>query len=99
MALTRIVDPNNETTTAAELGPSNPVNLPGSLIIMPAILAFAAGTMSIGVFLFSMIGVIVVYMVFMKLIGVWGKKTFDINRGEKYRDGKCYQRNGKPVDE
>lgn len=99
LALARIVDPNNETTTAAELGPSNPVNLPGSLIVMPAILAFAAGTMSMQVFLVSMFGVIAAYMVFMKLIGVWGKKTYDMKKGEKYRDGKCYQRNGEPVNE
>lgn len=99
LALARVVDPNNDTTTAAELGPSNAVNLPASLVIAPSILAFAAGTMSLGAFLTSMIGIVLIYLVFMKVIGVWGKKTFDLKKGEKYKDGRCYQRNGQPVDE
>ncbi|MBE6037475.1 MAG: sodium:glutamate symporter [Clostridiales bacterium] len=99
LALVRIVDPNNDTTTAAELGPSNAVNLPASLVIAPAILAFAARTMGMTTFLISMIGVIVVYLVFMKLIGIWGKKTYDVRKGEKYKDGKVYLRMGEPVDE
>ena len=99
LALTRIVDPNNDTTTAAELGPSNAVNLPASLYVMPAILAYSAGTMGLKLFLITMILVIVIYLVFMRVVGVWGKKTFDINKGEKYQDGKCYQRMGEPVDE
>ena len=99
LALVRIVDPNNETTTAAELGPANAVNVPASYIVAPAICAYAAGEMGLSLFLISMIGTIVGYLIFMKVIGVWGKKTFDIKKGEKYRDGKCYMRNGEPVDE
>ena len=99
LALTRIVDPNNDTTTAAELGPSNAVNLPASLFVAPGILALGAGAMGLKPFLIMMVLVIVVYLIFMRIIGIWGKKTFDINKGEKYRDGKCYQRMGKPVDE
>lgn len=99
LALVRIVDPNNETTTAAELGPANAVNVPASYIVAPAICAYAASEMGLSLFLISMIGTIVGYLIFMKVIGVWGKKTFDIKKGEKYRDGKCYMRNGEPVDE
>ena len=66
---------------------------------MPAILAYSAGTMGLKLFLITMILVIVIYLVFMRVVGVWGKKTFDINKGEKYQDGKCYQRMGEPVDE
>jgi len=99
LALARIVDPNNDTTTAAELGPSNAVNLPASMYVAPGIIAYAAGSMGLKTFLITMIMVILVYLVFMKVVGVWGKKTFDINKGEKYEDGKCYQRMGKPVDE
>lgn len=99
LALARIVDPNNDTTTAAELGPSNAVNLPASLLVAPGIIGYAAGSMGLVPFLVTMFGVIVGYLIFMKLIGVWGKKTFDLKKGEKYRDGKCYQRNGEPVNE
>lgn len=99
LALVRIVDPNNETTTAAELGPANAVNVPASYIVAPAICAYAAGEMGLTVFLVSMIGIIVGYLIFMKVIGVWGKKTYDMKKGEKYSDGKCYMRNGEPVDE
>lgn len=99
LALVRIADPNNETTTAAELGPANAVNVPASYFVAPGILAYAAGEMGLQAFLIAMFGVIAAYLVFMKVIGVWGKKTYDINKGEKYRDGKCYQRMGEPVDE
>ncbi len=99
LSLVRIVDPNNETTTAAELGPANAVNVPASYIVAPAICSFAAGSMSTGTLLVSLFGIIAAYLVFMRLIGVWGKKTYDINKGEKYRDGQVYMRNGKPVDQ
>lgn len=99
LSLVRIVDPNNETTTAAELGPANAVNVPASYVVAPAICSFAAGSMSTGTLMISLVGVIIGYLIFMRLIGVWGKKTFDINKGEKYRDGKVYMRHGKPVDE
>lgn len=98
LALVRIVDPNNDTTTAAELGPANAVNVPASYFVAPAILGFAAGEVGPTAFLISMVGVIVGYLIFMKVIGVWGKKTYDVNKGEKYRDGVCYQRDGKPVE-
>lgn len=99
LALVRIADPNNDTTTAAELGPANIVNVPASYFVMPAILAYAAGSMSLTTMLISLGGVIVAYLIFIRLIGVWGKKTFDMGKGEKYRDGKCYMRNGEPVDD
>ncbi len=88
LALVRIVDPEVETTTAAELGPANIVNVPASYIVMPSILAYAAGTMSFRAMFISLISVIIGYLIFMRVIGVWGKKTFDIRKGEKYKDGK-----------
>lgn len=98
LALVRIVDPENETTTAAELGPANAVNVPASYVVAPSILAFAAGEMSLPTFLLCMVGIIVGYLIFMRLIGVWGKKTYDMKKGEKYKDGVCYQRMGEPVE-
>lgn len=95
--MVRIADPNNDTTTAAELGPANIINVPASYIVAPAICAYAAGSMSAGAMVGSLIGIIIAYLIFMRVIGVWGKKTFDISTGEKFKDGKCYLRNGKPV--
>jgi len=97
LSLVRIADPNNDTTTAAELGPANIINVPASYIVAPAICAYAAGSMSAGAMVGSLIGIIIAYLIFMRVIGVWGKKTFDISTGEKFKDGKCYLRNGKPV--
>lgn len=99
LALIRIADPDNETTTAAELGPANAVNVPASYFIAPGILAYAAGEMGLKAFLIAMIGVAVAYLVFMRVIGVWGRKTYSMSKGEKYdRDGKVYMRMGQPVD-
>ena len=84
LSLVRIADPNNETTTAAELGPANIVNVPASYIVAPAICAFAAGSMKTGIMLLSLMGVIGAYLLFMKVTGVWGEKTFDLKKGEKY---------------
>ena len=83
LSLVRIADPDNETTTAAELGPANIVNVPASYIVAPAICAFCAGSMKTGVLLASLLGVIGGYLVFMRLTGVWGKKTYDVRTGWK----------------
>ncbi len=99
LSLVRIVDPNNETTTAAELGPSNAVNLPACLIMVPAIFSAGAGAMSKSTLAITMFIIIVTHLAFMWLVGCWTKKTYDMAKGEKYRDGKCYQRNGEAVEE
>lgn len=87
LSLVRIADPENETTTAAELGPANIINVPASYVIAPAICAYADGSMSIGGLVLALAGTAVAYMLFMKLIGVWGPKTYDINTGEKFVSG------------
>lgn len=98
LALVRIVDPNNETTTAAELGPSNAVNVP-AFFVVNGILGYAAGAFGETGLWINLGGVLVAYLIVMKVLACWGKKTFDINKGEKYIDGKCYLRNGEPVNE
>ena len=97
LSLVRIVDPEAETTTAAELGPANIVNVPASYFVMPAILAFAAKTMTQISMILCLVAVLVGYLIFMRVVGVWGKKTFDMNKGEKYKDGKLIMKDGKPV--
>ena len=84
LSLVRIADPDNHTTTAAELGPANIVNVPASYVVAPAICAFAAGNMKTGVMVMSLLGVVAAYLLFMRVTGVWGKKTFDMKTGEKY---------------
>lgn len=97
ISLVRIVDPENETTTVAELGPANIVNVPASYFVMPAILTYAAGGLGIGGLMGCLIGVLVGYLIFMAVTGCWGRKTFDMKKGEKYKNGKVYMRNGEPV--
>lgn len=99
ISLIRIVDPENETTSVAELGPANIVNVPASYFVMPAILGFAAGTITENAMVLCLAAVLVGYLVFMRLVGVWGKKTYSMRKGEKYRNGAVYMRRGEPVDE
>ena len=97
LSLVRIVDPEAETSTAAELGPANIVNVPASYFVMPAILAYAAGSMSRSSMIFCLLAVLAGYLVFMRVVGVWGKKTFDMGKGEKYQSGKLIMKDGKPL--
>lgn len=97
ISLVRIVDPENETTTAAELGPANIVNVPASYFVMPAILGYAAGGISTNAMLACLVGVLVAYLILMLSLGVWGKKTYSLSKGEKYHNGKVYRRNGEDV--
>ncbi len=99
ISLIRIVDPENETTSVAELGPANIVNVPASYFIMPTVLGFAAGSISENAMMICLAAVFFGYLAFMYAVGVLGKKTFSISRGEKYRDGKVYMRRGEEVDE
>ena len=98
LALVRIVDPENETTTAAELGPSNAVNVP-AFFVVNGILGYAAGAFGESGLWINLGGVLLAYLIVMKVLGCWGKKTFDINKGEKYVDGVCYWRDGKSIPE
>ncbi|MDY3869280.1 MAG: sodium:glutamate symporter [Pyramidobacter sp.] len=99
LSLVRIVDPDAETTTAAELGPANIVNVPSSYFVMPAILAYAAGSMSAGSMIFCLTALMAGYLVFMRVVGVWGAKTFDMSKGEKYRNGRLVMKNGVSVED
>lgn len=98
LALARIADPDSTTTTAAELGPSNAVNVP-AFFVVNGILGYAAGAFGVSGLWINIGGVIIAYLVFMRVVGCWGKKTFDINKGEKYFNGKVVWRDGNPVDE
>ncbi len=54
--------------------------------------------MSKGTLAVTMLVIAVSHLAFMWIVGCWTKKTYDMSKGEKYRDGRCYQRNGKPVE-
>jgi hypothetical protein len=73
--------------------------VPATYFAMPAILSFAAGTISEGALIFCLSAVFVGYLVFMYVVGVLGKKTYSMSKGEKYKDGKVYMRHGEKVDE
>lgn len=75
IALMRIVDPNFETTTAVELGACNVVMMVSDPVYL-ILLGFAAGSISRNVTLLSLAGLVVAYMVILKLTKTWGKPTF-----------------------
>ncbi|MBQ3370736.1 MAG: sodium:glutamate symporter [Mogibacterium sp.] len=75
LALMRIVDPNFETTTAVELGACNVV-MTASDPVYIILLGFAAGSISKGVTLASLAGLIVAYLIALRLTKTWGKPTF-----------------------
>lgn len=75
IALIRIVDPNFHTATSVELGACNLVMLASTPVYI-IILALAAGSMELIPAMFALAGCAVVYLIIMKLVKVWGKKTF-----------------------
>ncbi len=83
-ALCRMVDPNRKTTVLEELGPINAINVPACYIVMPAIIAFAAGKLSFGLLVAALVGTAAAFLVGMLVTGTWGKKTYDYRKGELY---------------
>lgn len=75
IALVRIVDPDFRTTTAVELGACNLVMLASTPVYI-IILALAAGSMEMMPAMLGLGGCVLVYLVVLKLAGVWGKRTF-----------------------
>lgn len=82
IALVRIVDPELETTTAAELGM---MNIPmmfsaATMIVVPMV---AAGTMSMFTAILIMLAQIPVFLVILRLIRCWGKPTYSLANASK----------------
>lgn len=75
IALVRIVDPNFRTTTSVELGACNLTMLASTPVYL-IILAFASGTIQIGLSCGLLAVCVVVYLIALKLTRCWGKKTF-----------------------
>lgn len=78
IALIRIIDPALKNTTAIELGLMN-LPMSASYVTVLTILAMAAGTLPLTAGLMLLIAPIPVYLLIMKLLKVWGKKTYDFN--------------------
>jgi len=81
IALVRIVDPLLKTTTAIELGLMNYVML-FSMPVVFVLLAVAAGKMNMEIAALILTGITLVYMVLMKVLKVWGKKTYSFKKNE-----------------
>ena len=84
LSLIRIVDPDFKTTAAVELGASNPVcniaNIPTYLLI----LGYAAGSISFKMTLLGLLGLVIIFIISLKVTGCWGKKrTFRLFGHEK----------------
>lgn len=75
IALVRIVDPNFHTSTSVELGACNLVMLASTPVYL-IILALAAGSMKMTFAILGLAGCATIYLFILKLIKLWGKKTF-----------------------
>ena len=83
-ALCRMVDPDRKTSVLEELGPINAINVPACYVVMPSIIAYAAGEMSFAAMAAALIGTTVVFLIAMLVTRTWGKKTYDYRKGELY---------------
>ena len=75
IALVRIVDPNFHTATSIELGACNLVMLLSTPVYL-IVLALASGSVKMAPAMFGLSGCTIIYLIIMKLVKVWGKKTF-----------------------
>ena len=75
IALIRIIDPNFRTTTAVELGACNVVMLASTPVYL-LLLGYAAGELNLNLVLGGLAGLVVIYMVLLRVTKTWGKKTY-----------------------
>lgn len=75
ITLIRIVDPNFETTTSIELGACNLVMMASTPVYI-IILALASGTIGVFPAIISLSVCSLIYLVLLKITGLWGEKTF-----------------------
>ncbi len=83
-ALCRMVDPGRKTSVLEELGPINAVNVPACYVVMPAIIAYSASEIGLGLLTIALVGTAVVFFIGMLVTRTFGKKTYDFNKGELY---------------
>lgn len=77
ISLVRIVDPNFHTSTAVELGACNLVMMLCTPVYF-IILAVAAGVLKLSISLILLAACVVVYLVLLKVLKLWGKKTYSL---------------------
>lgn len=82
IALVRIVDPSLQSTTAVELGMMNYVMLFCTPVYF-ILLAIAAGKLSVDIAVGILAGLVVVYLILLKVFHVWGKPTFSWSRSDE----------------
>ena len=75
VALVRIVDPDFRTTTSVELGACNLVMIASTPVYI-IILALASGSMEIMPAIAGLVVCAVIYLIGLKVVGLWGAKTY-----------------------
>lgn len=75
IALVRIIDPEFKTTTSIELGAMNLVMLACTPIYI-LILAYAAGSLTLGVTMISLLVCVIAYLILLKVTKSWGRKSY-----------------------
>lgn len=82
IALIRIIDPSLRTGAAVELGLMNIPMTIATFITVAVIFAMLSGALTFWAGIGLLLAPIPVYLIIMKVLGVWGKKTYDF-RGDK----------------
>lgn len=85
VSLVRIVDPDQKTTTAVELGAMNLAMIPSYVYIFLVPL-YLQGTMSFGMLSLAMAAVSVVALVVILVLKLWGKPSFSFRKGSLLRE-------------
>lgn len=78
IALVRIVDPELKSTTAIELGLMNYVML-FCVPVYFVLLAVAAGSLSMQIAGIILAGLVIVYLILLKVFRAWGKQTYSFH--------------------
>ncbi|MDC1541953.1 sodium:glutamate symporter [Candidatus Pseudothioglobus singularis] len=78
IALIRIMDPSLRTSVAVELGLMNIPMTIGSMITVSTIFSVVSGAVPFWTGILLILAPIPVYLIIMKALGVWGKKTYEL---------------------
>lgn len=78
LALVRIVDPSLRANTGVELGLMNVPMTIATIFTISAIMPIASGALSLQVGLVLLLAPIIVYLTLLKILGLWGKKSYEL---------------------
>jgi len=79
LVLVRVIDPEMKTTTGAEVGLMALPALLSQLPVVFIVMSYASGAATLGTTMAMLGGLVVLYLVMLKLFGCWNKPTLDMS--------------------